>query len=580
MTHTIKHSPLVAAMLLALNSPLAQAAPGDRIDGEFAVTEVTGNQFDSSIAMDADGDFVITWNSNNPDGSSLGIFARRYNADGIAASNEFKVNSLTSDDLASPSVAMDADGDFVITWDGLNQDGSSVEIYAQRYNADGITAGAEFKVNNSTIGIQTNPSIAMDADGDFVITWDSDNQLGDSFDIYAQRYNTDGSEAGGEFKVNTFITGSQSTPSIAMNAGGDFVIAWNSFEQDGNILGIFAQRYNADGSTAGIEFPVNTITTLDQQTPSVAMDADGDFVITWRSKVKEPDNIPEDLAIYARRYNANGDPLDTPEFKVNETTIGNQQSDTSIAMDADGDFVITWRSNDPTGDDLDVYHQRYKADGSRQDGELIVNAPATGAQFSPSIAMDASGDFVIAWSSGSVTNGEVINTDIHAQRYLGADETIDLNLVVRDDEETSPVTAGNNFVYSLITTNNGSGIALDVNLSMPLPADLTYVSDDAATSGWNCAAVGTNLTCHIPFMNVDMMMNTINVTVKATSEGTLNNTVTVSAAQTDTNTADNTDTETTEVNAAPPSSGSSGGGSFGIVSLLLFLPLWLRRRWL
>lgn len=577
MTYTIKHTPLVAAMLLALNSPLAQAAFGDSIGNEFAVnTEVTGNQFDSSIAMDADGDFVITWNSDGQDGSGFGIYAQRYNADGTEADAEFPVNTFTLGDQDTPSVAMDADGDFIITWRSVDQDGNGLGIYAQRYNADGSKAGNEFIVNTTTANDQDLPGIAMDADGDFVITWGSFGQEPNataSFGVYAQRYNADGSKAGNEFQVNTFTTGSQSTPSIAMNAGGDFVIAWNSFEQDGNILGIFAQRYNADGITAGAEFAVNTITTLDQQTPGVAMDADGDFVITWRSQ-RNAIGVPEDLDVYARRYNADGSAADAVEFKVNATTIG-KQSDASVAMDASGDFVITWSSDDPAGVGFEAYRQRYNADGSRQGGELIVNTTTADDQLFPSIAMDADGDFVIAWSSGAG-----VNNDILAQRYLGADETINLNLVMQDD--TDPATAGVNFVYSLMTTNNGTGIALDVNLTMPLPTGLTYVSDDATSSGWNCAVAATDLVCHKPFMNAGTMMNTINVTVKATSEGTLNNTVTVSTAQTDTNPADNTDTETTEVDAAPPTPPSSGssGGSLGLGSLLLFLPLWLRRQWL
>ncbi len=67
---------------------------------------------------------------------------------------------------------------------------------------------------------------------------------------------------------------------------------------------------------------------------------------------------------------------------------------------------------------------------------------------------------VILWSPGRV-KGQDVPADtnsygIYAQRYTGSTAaTVDLNLVVNDD--TDPVTVGNNFVYSLITTNNGAG---------------------------------------------------------------------------------------------------------------------------
>ncbi len=38
------------------------------------------------------------------------------------------------------------------------------------------------------------------------------------------------------------------------------------------------------GQPLGGEFPVNSYTTSDQREPAIAMDADGDFVVTWSSR--------------------------------------------------------------------------------------------------------------------------------------------------------------------------------------------------------------------------------------------------------------------------------------------------------
>ena len=65
---------------------------------------------------------------------------------------------------------MDADGDFVVTWSSHGQDGSGWGVYAQRYNAAGVTQGGEFRVNTTTANTQGSPTVAMDADGDFVVT--------------------------------------------------------------------------------------------------------------------------------------------------------------------------------------------------------------------------------------------------------------------------------------------------------------------------------------------------------------------------------------------------------------------------
>ncbi|MEH2170433.1 MAG: hypothetical protein V7K41_28030, partial [Nostoc sp.] len=92
---------------------------------EFQVnTYTTGNQSNSTVAIDADGDFVISWTSNGQDGSGDGIYAQRYNSAGVAQGNEFKVNTYTPSNQSNSTVAIDADGDFVISWTSNGQDGS------------------------------------------------------------------------------------------------------------------------------------------------------------------------------------------------------------------------------------------------------------------------------------------------------------------------------------------------------------------------------------------------------------------------------------------------------------------------
>ena len=83
--------------------------------------------------MDADGDFLVSWSSYGQDGSGWGIYAQRYNAAGVAQGGEFRVNSNTASDQLYSSVAMDADGDFLVSWSSYFQDGSDFGVYAQRY---------------------------------------------------------------------------------------------------------------------------------------------------------------------------------------------------------------------------------------------------------------------------------------------------------------------------------------------------------------------------------------------------------------------------------------------------------------
>ncbi len=49
-----------------------------------------------------------------------------------------------------------------------------------------------------------------------------------------------------EFQVNTYTTYDQQYPSVAMGANGNFVIAWSSFGQDGDCFGVFMKYYPKD----------------------------------------------------------------------------------------------------------------------------------------------------------------------------------------------------------------------------------------------------------------------------------------------------------------------------------------------
>src|SRR5204862_66208 len=99
--------------------------------------------------------------------------------------------------------------------------------------------------------------------------------------------------------VNTFTTGYQAETAVGMSAAGAFVVAWMSEGQDGSNGGIYAQRYSAAGLPSGSEFRVNTYTTSTQRFPAVAVDADGDFVVAWGSFPGQDGDLE---GVYAQRY--------------------------------------------------------------------------------------------------------------------------------------------------------------------------------------------------------------------------------------------------------------------------------------
>ncbi|APZ93269.1 PKD domain-containing protein [Fuerstiella marisgermanici] len=432
--------------------------------GEFRVNTTTlgdqllaqyGASAGQGVATDAVGNFVVVWTGSDQDGS--GVFAQRFNADGTAAGSEFQINTYTTDDQYKPAVAMDGAGNFVVTWSSVGQDGTGSGVYAQRYDAAGNPVGAEFQVNTTTADGQGSPSVAMNAVGNFVITWTSGNQDSDkSSGVFGQLYDSAGNAVGTEFQIHTHTPGTQSLQSVAMDAVGNFVVTWNSSNQDGDDYGIYGQRFDANGNALGSEFQVNTYVTGNQLYPSVAMDGTGNFVITWGSL--EQDGGLFSWGVYGQRYAADGTAMGS-EFLINSAT-DHHQNMPSVAMDAVGNFVVTWESHSQDGDRYGVFGQRYNADGSSLGSEFQVNTRTSNEQRHPSVAVDGTGSFVVVWNSYGQEDGSAFpwSWGVYGQRFTGSfggpggPDTVDVtvnNVAPTATITGMPVTADEGDVVSL-----------------------------------------------------------------------------------------------------------------------------------
>ncbi len=174
---------------------------------------------------------------------------------------------------------------------------------------------------------------------------------------------------GAEIKVNTFTDNRQVSPAVATYADGDFVVAWQSNGQDA--YDIYFQLFNASGTPRGSEKLANTHTLSRQVSPSVARDNAGNFIIVWASNGQDGDNY----GIFARRFNSRGNAIDKQEFRVN-TFIQGRQMAPSVAMNSSGGFVIAWESNGQDSSGYGIYAQSFDAAGEPLGAKFTsVNLP-------------------------------------------------------------------------------------------------------------------------------------------------------------------------------------------------------------
>src|SRR4051812_45431043 len=211
----------LGCLLGLLSSP---AWSQTRAGGEFQVnTYTTGPQNGPSVAVNDNGDFVVAWASSGEDGSDYGVRWRKYSAAGVSMA-EGQANSYTTGSQFAPAVALDEAGKFVITWTSFGQDGNEYGIFARRFDAAGNPLAPEFTVNSHTANRQFVSHISGAPNGNFVVAWRSVGQDGDGYGVFARLYDSSGLPVTSDLQVNTYITGQQTNPVVAMNPTGKFVV--------------------------------------------------------------------------------------------------------------------------------------------------------------------------------------------------------------------------------------------------------------------------------------------------------------------------------------------------------------------
>jgi Ca2+-binding RTX toxin-like protein len=218
----------------------------DNIATGAAVTAIGGasDQYQADVSGLAGGGFVVT--SIDYGASPSAIQVQRFDNSGTAVGALVRADSATNWTY-QPAVATLNDGGFVAVWTTWDQDSDGV--FFQRFDASGSAVGDETLANTNIAGQQGSPAVAGLTNGGFVIAWESDGQDGSGYGIYAQRFGADGLAIGDEFKVNSLTEYSQLRPDVVADADGGFAIAWAS--EDSVDSGIYLQQYDASGETRG-----------------------------------------------------------------------------------------------------------------------------------------------------------------------------------------------------------------------------------------------------------------------------------------------------------------------------------------
>ena len=352
---------------------------------------VSQDQKDVDLAFDANGVGVAVWNSYQQDGSSGGIFARRLSDTGQFLGDEIPINGLTEGNQAEPGVAMGAEGNLLVCWRGPGPLADSDDVFARLFDPNGVALTDDVFINEFVDNDQRNPRVAASDQG-YIIVWESKGLFLDdgNWQVSARLLDTQGEPRGPEIRISDTETDCRNAD-IAIDGQGRFVVVWLEGKSGYHIK---ARTFDDTGVAEMASFRVDTVSPRSVTSPSVAIDDLGSYVIAWDG---DPNKAADD-DIHIRQFDPNSLPLGD-QMTVNSTQQGAQRNP-RIALSQSRICLVVWEhesSSDANG--IDILGQYFDAANNPLGPEMQFNAHTADNQQDPAVCIFPSGQALTVWES-------------------------------------------------------------------------------------------------------------------------------------------------------------------------------------
>ena len=389
----------VFALCLAMGSSSAQTVVN---------AYTTSAQGRSSVAADGQGRFIVVWASNGQDGDGTGIFGRRFDADGAPLGDDFAVNTYTTGDQSLPRVAANADGDFVVVWQG-EAGASRDDVFGRRFDSAGMPIGGQFQINEDTSLSQEASAVAVADDGAFLVVWSNEDRLG------ARHFDSSGAPTTGDFDIAiddvADPTGFRSffEPRAETLLGGNFVIAWHDY--------LYPAAYFIGYHTvqaAVLDEDASPVAALDassgsveqKRVPALTSTPDGGFVVVWAAYT----DYSQYSQLNGRRFSSAG----TPQGAIFDPTPADETllvRPEGVAMVDPDHFLVIW-SHPPIKANDEITGRFVATDGTPLGKSFAINNDVVDEDRHAAVASAGSGDFMVTWTR---LNGGAAGSDIVAK---------------------------------------------------------------------------------------------------------------------------------------------------------------------
>lgn len=366
--------------------------------------------------------------------------------------------------IFSPAIAVNNKNQTMVVWIGETES-MSAHPYGRIINNPDNFQTSEFQIDFKTQEINSvsrNVGVAPDIDGNFFVIWE-DLRFSRYSKIYGRIFDPQGKPlidemvlVGEDEKVPVYAT----SPAIAINRKNTIRIAWVDSSKR-----IMTRMIEINKKTGQLER--GKVERADQNTrlapsafdPNITDAPDGSFVITWVDNRKEFAINQGTPLVFARQYNANGNPIHD-DFQVNAFVpqITTPCSAPDVVVDKNGNTMIfCWNDgrNSIGQGNSSLYSRTFSWAQKPESGDYLIASCLRNDR--PSLGIDFQNNmtFIYSQTSQSVTDPVAALDHVFARSYkmgyeiMGATVQLDQgNAVDRDTQFKSAMTAAG----ELITT--------------------------------------------------------------------------------------------------------------------------------
>lgn len=350
--------------------------------------QITRDAFGDSYGLDGDGEPNLKVSLRDAINGLL--------QGGIPMTPQARVSADAGIDV-EPSIVRDADGDIWVFWRS-NRTGTNA-IWCNRYFAVDEEWEGETLVSTDS-GNESRPRAVVDGNGDVWVFWQSIRD--GNYDVWHNRFGRANGAWRGEEQLTT-DTAHEYHVSPIVDSNGDIWVFWQSARGgDYNIWYDFFQLGSGgwDGNTQ------LTSDAASDFSPHAVVDAGGDIWVFWRSTRGGNTDI-----YYRRRQSGTWDSADT-----RRTFDTGTDTNPYAVVDGEGDVWLFWEAY--RGGAADIWYQRFNSTLGWSSEAQITTSTATDTL--PMAIVDGKGDVWLFWNSSRAGNYDVwYNRFSHAAGWSG-----------------------------------------------------------------------------------------------------------------------------------------------------------------